>query len=477
MVVLILVAGLILRLFKVNQSLWLDEAINVTFVKSLNLKSLIFEYAIGDFHPPLYHVLLRGWVLLFGTSEAAVRVPSVILGLAIVYVTYLIARKLFEEKTALIAATLIATSPLHIYYSQEARMYMLAAFFASVSIYFFVSILKKEALVNWIGFVVSTALMLYSDYLPYLLLLAYVSYLLMFKKNIHKSALKTFVPAFILIFLLVLPWFLVFPKQLATGLSAASMSPAWAAVVGSAQAKDLLVAFIKFVIGRISNDNNLVYALLFAPAGAIFAFLLTLSIFRMNYGRVVLWFFLLVPTFSAFLISFFVPVFAYFRLIFILPAFYILIAASINLVNWPKFNRFFLTLVLVVNLISLGIYFSNSKFQRENWKGAVAYVYAASSQNSIVLFEATDPFSPFSYYNKGRVKAYGALESFNSNQEEVARKIDNLGQNVKKVFLFQYLSQITDPEGFVFSELSKKGFANVSTKDFDGVGFVYEFTR
>lgn len=477
MIALILTAGLILRVFKLDQSLWLDEAINVTFVKNLNLKSLIFEYAIGDFHPPLYHIFLRGWVLLFGTSEIAVRLPSVILGLATVYVAYLICRKLFEEKTALISATLIATSPLHIYYSQEARMYMLAAFFASLSVYFFVSILKKETLVSWFGFVASTTLMLYSDYLPYLLLPAYVSYLLIFKNNIHKSALKTFIPAFILILVLVSPWFLVFPKQLAAGLSAASMSPAWAAVVGSSQAKDLLVAFVKFVIGRISNDNNLVYALLFAPAGVIFAFLLTLSFFRMNYGRAFLWFFLLVPTLSAFLISFFVPVFAYFRLIFVLPAFYILIAVSINLVNWPKFNRFFLTLVLAINLISLGIYFSNTKFQRENWKGATAYLHSAAANDSIVLFEASDPFSPFDYYNNGRVKAYGALESFTANQKEVATKVDSLTQNARKVFLFQYLSQITDPEGLVFSELSKKGFVNVSTKDFDGVGFVYEFAR
>ena len=147
MIVLILIAGLILRLFKLDQSLWLDEAINVTFVRNLNLKSLIFDYSVGDFHPPLYHILMRGWILLFGTSEIAVRLPSVILGLATVYVTYLIAKKLFENKTALISATLIATSPLHIYYSQEARMYMLAAFFTSLSVYLFVSVFKKETLI------------------------------------------------------------------------------------------------------------------------------------------------------------------------------------------------------------------------------------------------------------------------------------------------------------------------------------------
>jgi len=134
-------------------------------------------------------------------------------------------------------------------------------------------------------------------------------------------------------------------------------------------------------------------------------------------------------------------------------------------------------LVLAVNLVSLGIYFSNTKFQRENWRGAVTYIHSVSGNDSIVLFEASDPFSPFVYYNKGHVKAYGALESFTANQKEVAVKVDNLTQNARKVFLFQYLSQITDPEGFVFSELSKKGFVNVSTKDFDGVGFAYEFVR
>jgi len=134
-------------------------------------------------------------------------------------------------------------------------------------------------------------------------------------------------------------------------------------------------------------------------------------------------------------------------------------------------------LFLTINLVSLGIYFTNTKFQRENWKGAVSYIQSASDNNSIVLFEASGPFLPFDYYNKGRLKAYGALEGFNSDQKKVAERINQLTQDTNKVFLFQYLSQITDPEGFVFSELSKSGFVNVSTKDFDGVGFVYEFAR
>src|SRR3989344_8667485 len=162
MIILILLVGLILRLINLNQSLWLDEAINAVFVRSLDLKSLIFNYSLSDFHPPLYHILMKGWVVLFGSSEIALRMPSVILGVASIYVIYKIAKKLFDEKTALISATLLATAPLHIYYSQEARMYMLASFFTIVSVYFFISVFVEDKLRNWAGFIISTSLLLYS---------------------------------------------------------------------------------------------------------------------------------------------------------------------------------------------------------------------------------------------------------------------------------------------------------------------------
>src|SRR3989344_2891983 len=136
MIWLVLIISLILRLISINQSLWLDEAINVNNVASLDLKSLIGSYALSDFHPPLYHIILKGWALIFGVSEITARLPSVLFGIGTVFTTYLIGLKLFEKKTALIAATLISTAPLAIYYSQEARMYSLAAFLASLTVYF-----------------------------------------------------------------------------------------------------------------------------------------------------------------------------------------------------------------------------------------------------------------------------------------------------------------------------------------------------
>lgn len=477
MIWLIVLIALILRFININQSLWLDEAINVNNAAALDFKSLILNYSLFDFHPPLYSVILKAWIIAAGTSEVAVRIPSVIFGVATVYVTYLIGRRLFEEKTALIAATLIATSPLAIYYSQEARMYSLAALAAGVSVYFFLTLLKKDSLSSWIGFITSTVAMLYSDYLPYLLIPVYVLYLTVNKKIISKNTIKTFIPAFIIIFICLLPWLVILPQQVKTGLSTAAASPAWAQVVGSNDLKNLAVTFVKFTIGRISHDNDTTYALLFAPIATYISFLFIFSLMRISRYRSFLWYWLMATILLAYLISFYVPIFAYFRLLFVLSAFYLIISSAINTINWPPLKRTFLVAFLAINLISSYIYFAKEQFHRENWRDATAYVLAKSTPQTIVLFESDLTVGPFDYYNSGQVEAKGGLDSFIPDPQKVKERLKDITLGKNKVFLFQYLSQITDPQGLIFKELSLLGFVNTQTKDFPGVGFIYEFTK
>lgn len=477
MIFVILLVGLFLRLINLGQSLWLDEAINVNVATNVDYLSLITKYSLSDFHPPLYHVILRFWISLFGSSEMAIRAPSIIFALGTILMTYLIAKSLFEKKTALIASTLLATAPLHIYYSQEARMYMLAAFLSSLSVYFFIALLKKDKILNWFGFIASTAVMLYTDYLPYLLLPTYLVYLILNRKNIKKATLKSFLPAFIIIGFLALPWLIFIPQQLGGGLSTAANSPAWAKVVGAPQATSLILTFVKFTIGRISIDNNLYYAIIFAPIAIFVSILFLISNLRMSSQRSFIWYWFLLPIIFAFGVSFIVPIYAYFRLIFVLPAFYIIWACAINTVNWPRLVRILLMLALVINLGATVIYLENPKFQRENWKGAVSYVKNNLKPKTVVLFEADYPAGPFDYYNKTGIEAYGALSNFNARSEDVEKKVKDYTKDKDKVFLFQYLSGITDPQGLVFQELVNQGFKNTKTTDFNGVGFVYEFSK
>ena len=133
--------------------------------------------------------------------------------------------------------------------------------------------------------------------------------------------------------------------------------------------------------------------------------------------------------------------------------------------------------VIFISLASLAVYYYNPLFQRENWREATSYVNKNSDQNSLILFESAYTLAPFDYYSRGKVQAMGALENFNPNQSEVKEKVSKVTLNKNRIFLFQYLSQISDPQGLVFEELTKLGFANVKTNNFNGVGFLYEFKR
>ena len=139
---LILLLAAFLRFYRLNaQSLWADEGNSVRLAeRSL---SLITQGAAHDIHPPLYYYLLHFWMRAFGHSEFAVRSLSALVGMALVWLTYLLGRQLFDRTTGLVAALLAALSPFQIYYSQETRMYILAALLGALSVYFF------GKLVNW----------------------------------------------------------------------------------------------------------------------------------------------------------------------------------------------------------------------------------------------------------------------------------------------------------------------------------------
>ncbi len=115
------------------QSLWNDEGTSVA-VAQRDLVTIARD-AAHDIHPPLYYELLGAWVRLFGTSEAAVRSLSALLGVGLVALLYPLGRLLAGRWAGLATAFLAAINPFQVYYSQEARMYMLLAVLSSLAFY------------------------------------------------------------------------------------------------------------------------------------------------------------------------------------------------------------------------------------------------------------------------------------------------------------------------------------------------------
>jgi hypothetical protein len=117
---LLLLAAMLLRVwFASTTSLWLDEAYSV--VESS--KPLDHILALNDNTPPLYHLMLHGWMRAFGTSEIAVRSLSIVFGILLVTVVWR-----FHSRQA---ALLVAFWPVLVELSAEARAYSLFALAAT----------------------------------------------------------------------------------------------------------------------------------------------------------------------------------------------------------------------------------------------------------------------------------------------------------------------------------------------------------
>ncbi len=459
MIWLILILALFLRLINLSQSLWLDEAINVVFARSSSFWWFITKYPIGDFHPPGWFVLLWIWGHFFGFSEMAVRLPSVILGIASVGLTFLLGKELFSKKVGLLAAFLLSIAPLHIYYSQEARMYVLAVFSTTLSFYFLNRLILQKKYSS-IGFVLSLVLVLSSDYLAYFVILAQIFYLIWTRKMCKDILIN-----FLISIILFSPWFFIFPVQLEKGINTASVLPGWANVVGSS-IKDLTLIPIKTIFGRVTFLDKTFYIVAVSLAGVLYGSVFLRGLKKMDNATKLLLSWIFIPLIFSFLISFFIPILAYFRMIFILPAFYLILSKS--LLNLPKkIVGLAAILICIVSIASLLGYYINPKFQREDWRGAVNFVSSQLNNQTLVIFENNEVPSPVVYYRND-------LSNFKPGI------LDNLEGELKgknKVFVFEYLVDVYDPKKIVERKLKSLSFIQIKTYDFSGVGFVKLYTK
>jgi mannosyltransferase len=119
------------------QSLWSDEAFTWT-IASKPFGAAMAQVAGTESTPPLYYALAWVWEHLFGSSEVALRSLPALFGVAAVGVVYAIGAELAGRRVGLAAALLAATSPLLVWYSQEARAYSLLVLLAALSFLFLV---------------------------------------------------------------------------------------------------------------------------------------------------------------------------------------------------------------------------------------------------------------------------------------------------------------------------------------------------
>jgi uncharacterized membrane protein len=196
------------------------------------LVSTIAVLSVTDpHHSPLYYGLARLWVGLFGDSVWVIRSLSALASLLVFPCLYWLCRELFEmRQVAWVALMIVAVSPFHVLYAQEARQYSLWTVTILLSSAVLLWALRLQMKRGWALYAATVAIGMYTHVLFGLVIIAHGVYMIGYQLaqtgwNLRPLA-KTLVP-YLTATLSALAAFMPWVYVLVTNFSMASSQMSW----------------------------------------------------------------------------------------------------------------------------------------------------------------------------------------------------------------------------------------------------------
>jgi len=430
----IVLIGLLFRVYHLGtQSIWLDEAFSVALAK-MTVPQMV-QATAADVHPPLYYFLLHYWIIVFGTSESAVRLLSVLFGVLAIPMIYVVGRQLFNREAGLVGALILALSSFNIYYSQETRMYSLMALLALLSMYFFWRFLQQSNLVSLVGYILSTTLLVYTHYYGWFVVIAqniYVVTLLVLSKH-RAYRLREWAVLQAIVVALFVPWMVVLVNQIFR--RAALLAPPTA---------DILIYTFSSYSGAFTSYSGKALLL------AVFLLLSVLSLFAYQKVHGVMdwkaplkalesysWevrfqdpttvYFLLVWLLSIIMIPFVIsrfvsnPIYQALYTIAASVAFYLLVARGILNINGRYTKLAVMGIVVVLSVANLQAYYSS--ITKPQAREAISLIDANANSGDVVLVSPSYQSYEWNYYNNRTDVAVKLLDSLGATPSNDSREI------------------------------------------------------
>ena len=198
--------ALILRLSDLSSFYWTDELYSVYEAGNVNFPFLKTFSDPGN--PPLFFILARIYMLLFGVEPNVTRMLSVIFSVICIYAVYIFVKNNLNEdnknKIALIVSFLYSINIYSICIAQEFRCYSLCALFSVLCAYLLFEIIKYKKNKDFVLYTFLSILMANTHYFQILILISNFIIAMIFLDN--KSRIKFFISNFIA-FLSFLPYF------------------------------------------------------------------------------------------------------------------------------------------------------------------------------------------------------------------------------------------------------------------------------
>lgn len=176
-VTVLLLIGMAWRLIGLTeQSFWRDE-VDVIRLAIRPLDDILSMFTSPAQNGPLYFLLLRPWIRLFGGSEFSLRITSVLASVIAIALLWQVARRLLPgdkrdgiANLPLLASLFMVFNPYQIWYGQEAKMYALVMVLTLLSTWLWIRAMERGGWADWLLYVLLTSLSIYTHLLTALIL-------------------------------------------------------------------------------------------------------------------------------------------------------------------------------------------------------------------------------------------------------------------------------------------------------------------
>jgi len=489
---LILALASILRVAGLGkQSLWYDEGVSA-YLATLPLSDLT-AWTAGDIQPPLYYYLLWGWARIFGYSESALRGLSLLFSLLTVPLGWYAGRRFFSKRAGMLAGLIFATSPLYIWYAQEARNYALLTLLGLLSSLLLFHIVErltdelrateqKSAGVSWwiwTAYVLVNCAALYTHYFAAFLLVFHALHGAIIWLNAREStrSLWKLIVAWLLIGATYLPWIPHMIRRFGEDESY------WqgALKIGEALRK-LLISFslgetvlepvgYPLAIGFLVLLGFCLITLLW-PAGQV-----RIATGAKERARPVLFLilYLFVPIAGILLLAIWTPKFNPRYLMLASPAYFLLFAGGVDALvmaalTSQRASRRMVQLALAG--VAMGFLFGSffysdhnlyvdPAFTKADFRGVAEHLRAHKAPDEAVILLSGHMFPVFDYYmseaNAVRLPADRTLSTEHVLGYEIADTLNERLAGKSGVWVVRWQDEVVDPNGMVAMLLETAG--------------------
>jgi mannosyltransferase len=476
-ILLILLCAFALRLYRLDfQDIWWDEGRNID-VASRSL-AVIATAKEMDIHPPLYFYTLHLWMLGAGRSEFAVRFLSVFFSLLTIPLFYRFGAamathhaprftfhvsRITHHPFGLLAATVAAFAPFYVSEAQETRMYTMAIFLTTASAYFLYRAWREGGRLLWAGYVLTTALSIYTHYSAGFILIAENAFLGLivlvtaWRQGEWLRILRGWVLSQLGIALLYLPQVRItlrqfvayenptmgvpdLPSFLVQVWQGFSLGPAAELI----QATPLLVGIaLILVLGLLGFA---IWDLVTGSASP------QSPISNIQYLMIWLCLWLALPLLLYFYVLRDRPFFHPRYIMLATPPYYLLLAYAIEQI-WkrvPAFGLLSVVFLLAAFVPAIQADFFDPAGFSDDTRGLARFIESQAGKNDVVLIDV--PY-PFDYYYHGQAPAHYLFVDIHT----VAQRLTELCRGRERAFWIRWHKSDTDPRGSVLFLLDKYG--------------------